>query len=407
MRDKTSDEGEAMSRETVRGGLAAVLWAAVVGWPVVAAAQASATAPAAEGRLSRELQTRVNVAIGRSLKRLESTQMPDGGWPGLRGESDPAITSLVAVAFAQDPRYGPRHAVVRKALTRVLAARQKDGGIYGDETIKNYSASVALMLLSALGDPELDKEIASQQAFLKANQWQEGKKDNDGRPIDPSHPWYGGAGYGHGRRPDLSNTQMMLEALHQSGLPADDPVYKRALVFISRCQMCSETNDQPFAAQGRDGGFIYSPAGGGESKAEAETVDKDLVLRSYGSMTYAGFKSMLYARVGRDDHRVQLAWRWIRSNYTLDSNPNMPGKRAQEGLYYYYHVFAKALRAWGEPTVEDLVGTKHDWRADLCRKLLSVQKPDGSWVNAADRWMEGNPELVSAYAILALQETMR
>lgn len=382
--------------------LALTLWAAE---SLLHAAPPPATGPS--DALSPERRREVRAAIARSLARLETTQRPDGGWPGFDAGSDPAVTSLVAQAFAQEPAYGPKHPVVRKALRYVLSNRQPDGGIYGNAGVKNYSASVALMFLSSVADPGLKEEIARQQKFLKDNQWYEGKTDDDGRPVDRSHPWYGGAGYGSGKRPDLSNTQMMLEALHQSGLPPDDPVYQRALVFIQRCQMCSETNDQPFAARARDGGFIYSPANGGESKAGFATYGDDRILRSYGSMTYAGFKSMLYAAVDRDDHRVQLAWRWIRSHYTLDENPNMPGRQSLEGLFYYYHVFAKALAAWGEPTVVDMEGKAHNWREDLARKLLSLQKPDGSWINAADRWMEGNPELVSAYSILALQQAMR
>ena len=48
-------------------------------------------------------------------------------------------------------------------------------------------------------------------------------------------------------------------------------------------------------------------------------------------------------------------------------------------------------------------GDPHNWRADLCKKLTSLQNKDGSWVNTADRWHEGNPNLVTAYAVLALQ----
>ncbi|HOW19214.1 MAG TPA: terpene cyclase/mutase family protein [Phycisphaerae bacterium] len=379
---------------------------ALVGLPARGETPAG-TRPSAGAALPSEVRTKVEAAIARSLKRLETTQLPEGAWKGFGGTPDPAVTSIVALGFAQDPHYGPKHPVVRRAMKYVLSCKQKDGGIYGDAGVKNYSASIALMFLSALRDPALKDEVAGQQAFLKGEQWREGKKDKAGQSIDPSHPWYGGAGYGHSERPDLSNTQMMLDALHESGLPASDPVYKRALVFIERCQMCSDTNDQAFAAKARDGGFIYSPANGGESKAGYETLGDDRILRSYGSMTYAGFKSMLYAGVDRDDKRVLLAWRWIRSHYTLDENPNMPGAHSRDGLYYYYHVFAKALRAWGEPTVTDADGKEHNWRADLCRKLLSEQRPDGSWVNTADRWMEGNPDLVSAYAILAMQEALR
>jgi squalene-hopene/tetraprenyl-beta-curcumene cyclase len=267
---------------------------------------------------------------------------------------------------------------------------------------------VALMTMAAMPqDPDLDKCIAAAQRYLKSNQWDENKVDPKGVRVDQTHAWYGGAGYGDGKsRPDLSNTQMMIEALHESGLPPDDITYKKALRFISRCQMLSMTNDQDFAKGVRDGGFIYSSANEGESKALTETVDGRKVPRSYGSMTYAGFKSMLYAQVARDDPRVKAAWDWIRRYYTLDSNPNMPGAQSKQGLFYYYHVFAKALRAWGEPVVVDDKGSRHDWRTDLVAQLVKTQRQDGSWVNTADRWMESTPFLVTSYSLLAMQEAI-
>jgi squalene-hopene/tetraprenyl-beta-curcumene cyclase len=200
---------------------------------------------------------------------------------------------------------------------------------------------------------------------------------------------------------------MMLEALHQSGLSADDPVYQKALKFVTRCQMLAITNDQPFAAEAKDGGFVYTAAMGGQSMAGQTEADEGQKLRSYGSMTYAGFKSMLYAQVDRNDPRVKAAWDWIRRNYSLESNPNMPGQQSKQGLYYFYNVFAKALQAWGEPFVVDDKGVAHDWRADLAQKLRKEQREDGSWVNEADRWMEGNPHLVTAYSVLALQASLR
>ena len=123
-------------------------------------------------------------------------------------------------------------------------------------------------------------------------------------------------------------------------------------------------------------------------------------------MTYAGFKSMLYADVDRDDVRVRRAWDWIRRHYTLDRNPNMPHAQSEQGLYYYYHVFARALHAWGEPAVTDTHGVPHRWREELCEKLISLQRSDGSWMNEQDRWYEGNPHLVTAYAILAMQTAL-
>ena len=122
-----------------------------------------------------------------------------------------------------------------------------------------------------------------------------------------------------------------------------------------------------------------------------------------GSMTYAGFKSMLYAGLSKDDRRVRAALDWIGRHWTLDHNPNMPERQSQEGLFYYYHVFGRALQAWGEDVVQDHAKRDHDWRHELVTKLAAIQREDGSWVNEADRWMEGHPALTTAYAMLALQ----
>lgn len=371
-----------------------------------------ATRPAVPGEPVSRQQFERGVApmLDKAMKFQAAGQREDGGWPGFKpGESDPAITALVVQTFIQHPDYGPEHAISRRGIDFLLKFQQPDGGIYDPKMpYLNYSTSVALMALSAAKSPALQPRIAAAQKCLTDNQWADPKCDNDGKLITPSHPWYGGAGYGNHKRPDLSNTQMMLEALHQSGLPADDPVYQKALRFVERCQMLAVTNDQPFAADATDGGFVYTAAHGGHSMAnEADETQVGQPLRSYGSMTYAGFKSMLYANVQRDDPRVQAAWNWIRRNYTLEANPNMPGRRSKEGLYYFYHVFAKALQAWGEPLLVDHQDVSHDWRSDLAGQLAAGQREDGSWLNEADRWMEGNPHLVTAYAVLALQAALR
>jgi squalene-hopene/tetraprenyl-beta-curcumene cyclase len=347
-----------------------------------------------------DLHTRMAPVLEQALAFLAASQQADGGWVAF-GKTDPAITALVAKCFVQSPRYGPNHPLVKRALDFILTFSKEDGGIYAEgQGLRNYQTSVCLMALAATKDSQYRQQIHAAQEFLTVLQWDEG----EGYERDSA--WYGGAGYGRHKRPDLSNTQMMLEALHQSGLPAEHPAYRKALAFIQRCQMLSPYNDQSFAVGRADGGFIYTPVNGGESKAGMTDVDGRPRLRGYGSMTYAGFKSMLYARVDRDDPRVQATLDWIRRYYTLESNPNMPGAQSKEGLYYYYHVFAKALAAWGEDRITDASGNVHPWREELCLALEARQRADGSFVNESGRWMEDNPYLVTAYAVLAIQTAL-
>ena len=143
------------------------------------------------------------------------------------------------------------------------------------------------------------------------------------------------------------------------------------------------------------GGFAYTGVGKGESKA-GETPEGG--LRSYASMTYAGLKSFLYAGIKKDDVRVKAAMDWISRHYDLTKNPGV----GQQGLFYYYHVFAKALDAYGEDAITDSNGKAHNWRSDLTMRLAELQGKDGSWTNPADRWYEGDPNLVTAYSLLAL-----
>src|SRR6185436_11790799 len=132
-------------------------------------------------------------------------------------------------------------------------------------------------------------------------------------------------GYGSTERPDLSNLQMALEALHDSGLSKDDPTFQKALTFLQRCQNRSESNDVSIVdgkltiVAGDDGGAAYAP---GDSKAGfVELPDGHKIPRSYGSMTYALLKCMIFAGLAKDDPRVKAAFDWCQKNYTLDVNP--------------------------------------------------------------------------------------
>jgi hypothetical protein len=95
---------------------------------------------------------------------------------------------------------------------------------------------------------------------------------------------------------------------------------------------------------------------------------------------------------------VKAASSWIGKNYDLKSNPGM----GSAGLYYYYQTFAKSLDVMGESTLKDAKGVEHDWRKELVDELASRQREDGAWVNTNGQWLEGDANLCTCFALLAL-----
>lgn len=349
-------------------------------------------------------------SIDNGLAFLKTAQKPDGGWQN--GQEPPGITALVLRAFASDPRYPADSETVKKGFEKLLAYQKEDGGIY-ESAQANYNTSVALSALAAAKNPAYAPRIERAVKFIKKTQWTETAESSDNVKIPGvQHPWYGGWGYANtGRglgRPDLSNVQLVLDALHDAGVKPEDPAYQAALKFVSRVQNRSESNDLKWA--GNDGGFVYSAgeaAGQGSSQAGQYTSpDGKPMLRSYGSMTYAGLKSFIYAGLSKEDARVKSAWDWITKNWTLEENPGMKEgnpQQAQYGYYYYFHTLARALNAYDQPVIKDPQGKEHDWRLEVIDKIASLQRPDGSWLGE-QRWMENNAVLTTSYCLLALQE---
>jgi squalene-hopene/tetraprenyl-beta-curcumene cyclase len=331
----------------------------------------------------------VQQAVDKAVEYLKSSgQAADGSYSARAGSG---VTSVVTAGLLRNG-LSPADPLVARSLKYLEGLVQPDGGIYAPGIpYQNYETALAIMCFAeANADHHYDKIIKKADAYMKKTQW------GESYGIDKSDPRWGGGGYGRHKRPDLSNTSFLIDALKAAGNGPDDEAMKRALVFVSRCQnLESENNTTPFAAKNPDGGFYYTPAAGGESMA-GKTENGG--LRSYGSMTYAGLKSMLYAGVNADDPRVKAAVKWAQMHYGLETNPGM----GASGLYYYYHTFAKALAATGLKTIEDAKGVKHDWRQELAGVLLRQQNANGSWANKDTRWLEGDPNLVTGYALLCL-----
>ena len=348
------------------------------------------------------LRQEMHQAIARGNAYLLKQQQPDGHWDDAQL---PAFTALALNAIVRDPNPSAKAKAatpVAKGYDWLLGRQKEDGGIY-ERGLSVYNTATSLTSLVAAANPDYHPAIVKARKHLIDNQWdidEPGKTDN---PND------GGIGYGSkNTHTDLSNTHFAVEALALSKKVIEDGQYgeqpdldwQAAITFISRCQNLTQTNDQKWASddEKNKGGFIYNSF---ESKAgEDELPDGGSAQRSYGSISYAGLLSMIYAKLGPSDPRVAAVKEWLGKNYTTTENPGM----GAEGLYYYYQAMSKALTAANLDTLPLADGRQADWRKDLGGKLLSLQKSDGSWANANGRWMESNPVLVTAYAVLSLEQ---
>ena len=342
---------------------------------------------AANRGLTADTQRRLMESLNKAEAYLRSQQKPDGMW-----ENHPGISALAATAILKQPgaNRDAKLAIVGKTLDGLAALAKPDGGIY-DRTIPHYITAVSTSALVAGGRPQDRELIRKARAYLAQNLLDEGEG------VNKNEFWYGGMGYGSttradGRRADIISLEYALRAMRDAELPANDAAWQKAIAFLQRTQNNSETNDQKWAAN--DGGFVYYPG---------FTYHTDGGTTSYGSATYAGVLSYSWANVKKDDQRVQAVVKWIRDHYTVDENPGM----GQKTVYYYYMVFAKALQAIGESTIVDARGQSHNWREELGRKLISLQNPEGFWVNTVPDEMQNNRVLVTAFTMSAIQAILQ
>jgi len=231
-------------------------------------------------------------------------------------------------------------------------------------------------------------------------------------------------------------TALATRALLQAGVPLDHPAILRARRYLASCQQedggfysdmspayqtavvlslyagLDDADARARVARGRE--FLrvleapadptpapnWTPAnyaGGAASERSA-----DCILETYGRLSYANWKSLAYAELRPADPRVQQSRRWLQRNWTLQ---NHPGTGSADGQYYFLMAATRTLAAArGSAAPAGGGGKAAHWADDAQAWLTRVQNPDGSWVNArSGQWMENRPELVTAYALLALQ----
>jgi squalene-hopene/tetraprenyl-beta-curcumene cyclase len=355
------------------------------------------------GGIPLTLQNEARAALNRGLRWLESKQQSDGHWS--MGDF-PALTALPLWALTKGDT--TNRAAIAHAKQFLLSCVHENGAIYREPAAKqkggglaNYNTALCMTALHLLNQKDLAPVVLKARNFIAGTQYLGNDEYKGGMGYDAAT----GRAYA-----DLSNSYIAYEAmrltqavedLRKNGEKHADLDWQAAADFVTRLQA------KPAAGNATDanaGGFAYKP---GASPAGTITNSAgEVQLRSYGSMTYAGLLSLIYAEVDRKDPRVQAAFQWAARNWSLDQNPGM----GQQGLYYFYNVLAKALAVQGTEQLAAPAGTV-SWRAEVIKKLVGLQKIEagtggGYWVNTENRWMEADPILVTAYTLITLETAL-
>lgn len=328
----------------------------------------------------------IDESIARGAKFLVANQSSDGFWSD---KQMPALTALPVWALtnvSEDRVSGVTNAI-KKGVKYVLSTQRPDGGFYvpkpgrGGSGLGNYNTSVCLSAL-------FESKISPATPLLKAREYITSSQ------LTGDDTMAGGFGYdklSRRRYADLSNTSYALDAMRRTesleefrvGAKRVDVNWDKALSFVDNLMK----KDGPDA-----GGAAYNDR---TPQAGTVTNAKNRVhLRAYGSMTYAAVLSMCHAKLDRGDPRVRDSLEYCRRNWSVNENPGM----GNQGLYYFYDIMARALSASGVEKVGE-----HEWKKELSAKLISLQKPDGSWFNDNNRFWESDPVLCTSFAILVLQ----
>lgn len=362
-------------------------------------------APSATAQTDVSFKNEVQHAIDRGLTWLGTQQSTNGWWSTA---DHPAVTALALTAFHGDTASSSRisSSALDKGYDFLKSCEKPDGGIY-QRDLASYNTSLAMMALLTSPRGGFDDILGRARRFLVGLQQDRGALGRLDTPFD------GGIGYGGVQKdPDVSNTYVALQALHFSrrliqdkgGAAGRDLNWGAAVHFLESCQNLPDRNSEPWVSSkpADRGGFIYHPGrsmAGGETNATTGRV----ALRSYGSISYAGLLSYIYADLKKDDPRVTAVLEWLRTHYTLSENPGME----QAGLYYYLHLLSKGLSAAGVNDLELRDGRRVAWRREVAMRLMELQQTNGSWVNSNPRWWEKDPVLVTAYSVMTLETVFR
>jgi squalene-hopene/tetraprenyl-beta-curcumene cyclase len=337
-----------------------------------------------------------SAAAKKAAEFLLKQQNDDGTFGKSQASPLPGMVGEVLKALAASPdKLRENNPQIEKSAKYLISKQQPNGSICIPQFgLENYNTSLAVLGLVGLENPAHKAALEKAKKFILNCQLD----DEEGFNKDEHTRAFGAFGYGSSKRGDVSNTGFAMDALKELGFDPNSPEAKNVILFLKRSQDNEETNDAKEMKGGdSSGGFVYLP--GDSEFGEYTSRSGKKLPKPYGNMTYQAVKSLIYAGMKQDDPAMTAAFKWIKNNYSAKENP---GGKGMQGYYYYAIAFAKAFTAAGIKELELADGRKVNWAKDLATNLISLQKPDGSFVNEDKRWMESDAVLATSYALDAL-----
>jgi squalene-hopene/tetraprenyl-beta-curcumene cyclase len=362
--------------------------------------------------------------LAAAAKYLIDRQDADGAWRSdVYGvfKDGPSLTPLVLETLLSMPSLPRSEAACQKGAAYLARMVFPDGTIDEGPHGLSYPVYTAVFTVRALSRPQMADFRQARDAWLHFLRQRQLTEELGWQPADKQ---YGGWGYSHQmpRKPkpgepllpltesNLSATTFALEALQAAGCPPDDLAFRKALIFVQRCQNFSDDvsqRDDIFD----DGGFFFIYDDPVRNKAGVAGKDRFGRERfsSYGSTTADGLRCLLMGGLPVDQPRVQAASAWLETNLKSSTHPGRYAKDREmnrQAVYFYYSLsLAKAFRLT-KPKFEDrhreTDGSALNWAAELANELLNRQQADGSWINLAVAVREDDPVVATCLAAQAL-----
>lgn len=335
------------------------------------------------------------------------------------------------VAKADDP-------MIKEAIERTINSQKATGGWdFGNGQRAVYLTSSAIMGLSWVRDhggatyagmkDAINNSLANGMDYLRRAQVGQPSTDKADLKARDTNIFWGGWAYSEEELNDPSKagkpmannstTAFALDAAAAFGVAKDDKLWEAAMVYLKRSQNYEESGEAMPEVRLANGKIVVNPApndpnyGGSRYSPDSSMVkesdigDGKVVMPSYGSMTYALLRGYLMSGLKKNDPRVELAYKWLKTNFSVDDVPGFPDEDGQnfQGYYYQFMQIGKTLPLMGERTFMQN-GIKVDWRTRLLEKLATLQAADGSFMNEKDRWQEGDQFICTSYVLLACAE---